>query len=43
MKKTFPILSLCLLGLSLLSACGTMRGAGEDVEDAGEEIQEAAD
>jgi predicted small secreted protein len=44
MKKTNLLLSLALLGASLvLSACNTSRGFGEDVEELGEEVQEAAD
>lgn len=34
---------LALLAASLfLSACNTMQGAGKDIEEAGEEIQEEA-
>jgi predicted small secreted protein len=32
-----------LLATALLTACNTMKGAGKDVEDAGEGIQDAAD
>lgn len=39
------LLKLCLLFaiLAPLAACNTMEGAGEDVEDAGEAIQDGAD
>ncbi|MCC5849128.1 MAG: entericidin A/B family lipoprotein [Verrucomicrobia bacterium] len=43
--KTIKILLMLLTGLSLLaaSACReTMRGAGEDIENAGENIQDSA-
>ncbi len=42
MKKTLSILFLSALSCSLV-ACGTMRGAGEDIEDAGEFVQDAAE
>jgi predicted small secreted protein len=35
---------LTLLGIALASTgCNTMHGLGEDIEEAGEEIQEGAD
>lgn len=34
---------LMALSLSGLAACNTMEGAGEDIESAGEAIQEGAD
>lgn len=37
MRKTAVVL---LLGVFLLSGCATMRGAGEDLENAGEWIQD---
>lgn len=39
------LLAFALAGLSVLalSACNTVEGAGEDVESAGEAIQEGAD
>jgi predicted small secreted protein len=33
---------VCLAGLAT-TGCNTIRGAGEDIEKAGEEVQEAAD
>lgn len=35
-------LTICL-GALAFSACNTMEGAGEDIERAGEKLQEAAD
>lgn len=42
MKKFFYITASALFALSL-AACNTIRGAGQDIEDAGEVIQETAD
>jgi len=36
------LLAMCLCG-SVLTGCNTMEGAGEDIESAGEGIQEAVD
>ena len=37
------LLALMILSVSLLSGCNTIQGAGEDVERAGEGVQDAAD
>ena len=42
MKRTMNLLLLALLTFSL-AACNTIAGVGEDVEAAGEEIEEAAE
>lgn len=42
MRKILTYCSLLVFVLTL-SACNTMEGAGEDVEDGGEAIQDAAD
>lgn len=42
MKKFFALAATTLFALSL-TACNTVRGAGQDVEEVGEEIQEASD
>ncbi|GLK52247.1 hypothetical protein GCM10017621_17550 [Maricaulis virginensis] len=42
MKNLVIGLLLALTTLSL-AACNTVRGAGQDVEDAGEAVQDAAD
>lgn len=42
MRKLFTLMCLTLF-VTTLTACNTMRGAGEDVEAAGEEIQEGAE
>lgn len=34
---------LLLLGLGALTACNTVEGAGEDIENTGDAIQDAAD
>ena len=41
--KNLALATLIALTSLSLAACNTMRGAGEDVEEAGEEIQDAAD
>ena len=42
-NKVLPLLALlfAVVGLSI-SGCRTMEGAGQDIEHAGEEIQDAA-
>jgi predicted small secreted protein len=43
--KTLRNWSILLLGIAsfALAGCNTMQGAGEDIEDAGDSIQDAAD
>lgn len=45
MKKLAKLISMILLCvfLAALTSCNTIEGAGEDIERAGEEIQETAD
>ena len=38
---TLMVLAVVLMPL-ILTACNTMQGAGEDIEDAGQSIQDAA-
>ena len=42
MTKVLTILFVSLFALSA-TACNTVHGAGQDVEDAGEAVQDAAD
>lgn len=42
MKKIFAILMISGMGIGL-AACETAEGFGEDVEDAGEAIQDSSD
>lgn len=42
MKKIIALTFILLLGGGLLTGCNTMEGFGEDVESAGEEIEEEA-
>lgn len=42
MSNRTTVLLLLALGLFALAGCNTMEGAGEDLEVAGEEIQEEA-
>ncbi len=41
--KTVALLLLVAIGSSSLTACHTVKGAGKDIERAGEEIQDASD
>ncbi|PZQ44728.1 MAG: entericidin [Micavibrio aeruginosavorus] len=42
MKKTFALAIVALLTVGSLAACSnTFHGAGEDIENAGESVQEA--
>lgn len=41
MDKFVMVLSLAVLGMGL-SACNTVGGAGQDIEEAGETVQDAA-
>lgn len=41
MLRKFVILTLAVVGLGL-SACNTVEGAGRDIENAGEAVQDAA-
>lgn len=43
MLKTVALLLLVSIGASSLTACHTVKGAGKDIERAGEEIQDASD
>ena len=43
MLKTVALLLLVAIGSSSLTACHTVKGAGKDIERAGEEIQDASD
>jgi len=43
MRKLFLGLALASASVLALSACNTVEGAGEDVESAGEAIQDGAD
>lgn len=40
---TATFIAVLLAAILVLPGCNTLEGAGEDMEDAGEEIQEAAD
>lgn len=42
MKKYIALMATALFALSV-TACNTVRGAGQDVEEVGEEIQETTD
>jgi predicted small secreted protein len=40
--KAFGLMVILLGVLFALNGCGTMRGVGEDIEDAGDAISDAA-
>jgi predicted small secreted protein len=41
-QRTLAFVLLSLFTLSLLAGCNTMRGAGQDIEDGGKAVQDAA-
>lgn len=42
MKRTLALVLVALFSLSLLGGCNTIRGAGQDLEQGGEAVQDAA-
>jgi predicted small secreted protein len=42
-KRTIALLLLALFSMGTLGACNTMAGVGEDVEAAGEKIEDKAE
>lgn len=42
MKRALMMLVAALFTVSLLSGCNTVRGAGQDIEQGGEAVQDAA-
>lgn len=43
MKRLIALMFLSLFSMGTLTACNTMAGAGEDIQDAGEAIEDQAD
>jgi len=43
MKRLMELALLALFSAGFLSACNTVEGVGEDVQEVGEEIDEAAE
>lgn len=43
MKKYFLVFLASVFSVFVLSGCNTMEGAGEDAENAGDEIEDMAD
>lgn len=41
-SKIASLLALAVFSITLLAGCNTIQGAGEDMEQAGEEVQEEA-
>ena len=42
MKRLIALMLLALFSMGTLSACNTMAGAGEDIQQAGEAIEDEA-
>ena len=42
MKRLLTLLSLCLFSLGMLTACNTVAGAGQDIQKAGDKIEDKA-
>ncbi|MDY7117799.1 entericidin A/B family lipoprotein [Halomonas sp. SSL-5] len=42
MKRSLTMLMATLFAVSLLAGCNTIRGAGQDIEQGGEAVQDAA-
>lgn len=42
MKRVIALGIICITTLLLVSGCNTIRGAGEDIEQGGEAIQQSA-
>jgi entericidin B len=42
-KITSPLIALALLGAASLAACNTVEGVGEDVQAAGQAVEETAE
>lgn len=43
MKRLTALLLLALFSIGTLTACNTVKGAGQDVQKVGEKVEEAAD
>ncbi|SDN34167.1 entericidin A/B family lipoprotein [Vreelandella arcis] len=42
MKRMTALSIICIITVLLVSGCNTIRGAGEDIEQGGEAIQQSA-
>lgn len=43
MKRVMALMLLALFSAGTLSACNTVKGAGQDVQKVGEKVEDAAD
>ncbi len=43
MKRLIALMLLAMFSVGALSACNTMKGAGQDIQKAGDKIEEKAD
>lgn len=41
-KITSPLIAIALLGASMVAACNTVEGVGEDVQAAGQAVEQTA-
>jgi len=42
MKRFAAVMLLCVFSIGMLTACNTVKGAGQDVQKAGEKMEGAA-
>ena len=43
MKRLIAVMLLAMFSIGTLTACNTVKGAGQDVQKAGEKVEDAAD
>lgn len=43
MKRLIIVMLLAMFSVGTLTACNTVKGAGQDVQKAGEKVEDAAD
>lgn len=43
MKRIAALMFLAMFSMSFLSACNTVKGAGQDVQKVGEKVEESAE
>ena len=43
MKRFISVMLLAMFSIGMLSACNTMKGAGQDVQKGGEKVEQKAD
>jgi len=43
MKRLIAVMLLAMFSVGTMTACNTVKGAGQDVQKAGEKVEDAAD